>query len=67
MKDRTQVDDLYAYDLDESLFGEVDGTTLAYAPINDHEDTFAVCDMSNPDAGTIRLPGAAWRKLGLAI
>lgn len=59
--DKPQVIDLYALDLDENLFAEVDGTTLAYAPINDHKDTFALRDMSNLDAGT------ALRKLGVTI
>lgn len=65
--DRPQADDLYAHDLDESLFAEVPGTTLAFAPINDHKDAFAVRDMSNVDAGTLRVPGTALRKLGISI
>ncbi len=65
--DRHKVNDLYAHDLDEDLFAEVDGTTLAYAPIPDVEDAFAVRDMSNIDAGTLCMPGAALRKLGVAI
>ncbi|MEU6784641.1 hypothetical protein ABZ912_36055 [Nonomuraea angiospora] len=59
--------DLYAHRLDESLFTEVAGTTVAYAPIDDADDAFAVRDLSNVDAGTLRLPGAALRKLGVAI
>lgn len=65
--DKPQVTDLYALELDENLFAEVTGTTLAYAPINDHEDTYAVRDMSNLDAGTLRVPGTALRKLGVIL
>lgn len=61
------LDDLYALKLDESLFTEIPGTTLAFAPINDHDDAYAVRDVSNVDAGTLRLSTAAIHKLSLAI
>jgi hypothetical protein len=61
------LDDLYALELDEALFAEIPGTTLAWAPVNDHTDAFAVRDVSNVDAGTLRLPAAAIHKLSLAI
>lgn len=61
------LDDLYALKLDETLFVEIPRTTLAYAPINDHDDVFAVRDMSNLDAGTLRLNAAAIHELSLAI
>ncbi|MFI7701707.1 hypothetical protein [Nonomuraea sp. NPDC049480] len=67
VNDRHKINDLYAHDLDEDLFAEVDGTTLAYAPIPDVEDAYAVRDMSNIDAGTIRQPGTALRKLGVVL
>ncbi|MFI6500526.1 hypothetical protein [Nonomuraea typhae] len=53
--------DLYALRLDESLFTDVEGTTLAFAPIDDAEDAFAVRDVSNLDVGTLRMPGNALR------
>ncbi|MBE1584367.1 hypothetical protein ACFPOI_30305 [Nonomuraea angiospora] len=59
--------DLCALHVDESLFADVDGTTVACALIADAEDAFAARDMSNFGAGTLRLPGAALRKLGVAI
>ncbi|MGP3920479.1 ATP-binding protein [Nonomuraea sp. 10N515B] len=67
VNDHERINDLYEFELDESLFAEVDGTTVAYARIAEIEDAFAVRDMSNLDAGTLRLPGAALRKLGVAI
>ncbi|WP_327586800.1 hypothetical protein OHA25_07170 [Nonomuraea sp. NBC_00507] len=36
-------------------------------PIDDAEDAFAVRDRSNLDAGTLRLPGTALRKRGVAL
>ncbi|MFG6196887.1 hypothetical protein [Nonomuraea sp. JJY05] len=53
--------------LAEPLFAEVEGTTVAYAPTDGAEDALAVRDLSNLDAGTLRLPGAVLRELGVAI
>ncbi|MEV4117193.1 hypothetical protein, partial [Nonomuraea sp. NPDC049695] len=49
--DKKIVIDLYTHRLDEQSFTEIEGTTVAYAPIDDAEDAFAVRDLSNLDAG----------------
>lgn len=67
VNDQEKPVDLYALKLDVTQFREVNGTTLAFAPLEGAEDAFAVRDLSNVDAGTIRVPGSALRKLGIAL
>lgn len=65
--DRDTPLDLYALPLSEEAFVELKNTGLAYAEIPDAVDTFAIRDLSNLEAGTLRLPGEVLRLLGASI
>ncbi|MGW0806862.1 hypothetical protein [Nonomuraea sp. NPDC002799] len=63
---KTDVPELYLADVDEDTFAQLEGTTISYAPI-EAGDAYALRDAANPDAGELRLPGDALRKLSRIV